>query len=106
VLQSGGEEGMWTFDRYQRWMDQVSDWVRPAQTAVVHPREQRTAVFDVSTHGPAVKPVPIQPAPTKPTPARSGMIDEVIDVPSEDIDLAELAELAKKVMERKPSGSK
>jgi twitching motility protein PilT len=106
VLQSGGEEGMWTFDRYQRWMDQVSDWVRPAQTAVVHPREQRTAVFDVSTHGPAVKPVPTQPAPTKPTPARSGMIDEVIDVPSEDIDLAELAELAKKVMERKPSGSK
>ena len=106
VLQSGGEEGMWTFDRYQRWMDQVSDWVRPAQTAVVHPREQRTAVFDVSTLGPAVKPVPTQPAPTKPTPARSGMIDEVIDVPSEDIDLAELAELAKKVMERKPSGSK
>jgi twitching motility protein PilT len=106
VLQAGGEEGMWTFDRYQRWMDQVSDWVHPAPTAVVHPREQRTAVFDVSTLGPAVKPVPTQSAPTKPTPARSGMIDEVIDVPSEDIDLAELAELAKKVMERKPSGSK
>jgi hypothetical protein len=34
------------------------------------------------------------------------MTDEVIDVPSEDIDLAELAELAKKVVERKPSGSK
>src|ERR1700688_298638 len=29
VLQSGGEEGMWTFERYQRWMDQVNDWVRP-----------------------------------------------------------------------------
>jgi twitching motility protein PilT len=116
VLQAGGEEGMWTFDRYQRWMDQVSDWVRPAKTAVLHPSEQRTAVFDVSTHGPAVKPVPTQPVPTQPapagptpanlTPARSGMIDEVIDVPSEDIDLAELAELAKKVIERKPSGSK
>jgi twitching motility protein PilT len=111
VLQAGGEEGMWTFDRYQRWMDQVGDWVRPAQTAVLHPSEQRKAVFDVSTHGPAVKPVPTQPAPAGPTPAnltpaRSGMIDEVIDVPSEDIDLAELAELAKKVIERKPSGSK
>ena len=111
VLQAGGEEGMWTFDRYQRWMDQVGDWVRPAQTAVLHPSEQRKAVFDISTHGPAVKPVPTQPAPAGPTPAnvtpaRSGMIDEVIDVPSEDIDLAELAELAKKVIERKPSGSK
>src|SRR5271170_804522 len=33
VLQSGGDEGMWTFDRYQRWMEQVQDWVRPTQAA-------------------------------------------------------------------------
>jgi len=33
VLQSGGEEGMWTFERYQRWMDQMTDWVRPAPEA-------------------------------------------------------------------------
>jgi twitching motility protein PilT len=105
VLQSGGEEGMWTFDRYQRWMDQVSDWVRPAQSAVSQPTrtEERNPVFDTL---PPIKPVPIQAAPTKPASARSVMADEVIDVPSEDIDLAELAELAKKVVERKPSGSK
>ncbi len=96
VLQSGGDEGMWTFDRYQRWMDQVSDWVRPAQTAPLH----------ASTQRPAVKPAPVQPVPTKPTPARSGLTDDVIDVPSEDMDLADLAELAKKVFERKPSGSR
>jgi twitching motility protein PilT len=30
VLQSGGESGMWTFDRYQRWLQQKRDWVRPA----------------------------------------------------------------------------
>src|SRR5579863_9837592 len=30
VLQSGGDEGMWTFDRYQRWMEQVKEWVRPS----------------------------------------------------------------------------
>jgi len=96
VLQAGGDEGMWTFDRYQRWMEQVSDWVRPAQTAPLHAATQR----------PAVKPAPVQPAPTKPTPARSGLTDDVIDVPSEDMDLADLAELAKKVFERKPSGSR
>jgi twitching motility protein PilT len=105
VLQSGGEEGMWTFDRYQRWMDQVSDWVRPAPAPVSrHTQiEERNPVFDTS---PAIKPAPLQAAPTKPTPVRSALSDEVIDVPSEDIDLAELAELAKKVVERKPSGSK
>lgn len=30
VILSGGDEGMWTFDRYQRWMEQKADWVRPA----------------------------------------------------------------------------
>ena len=105
VLQSGGEEGMWTFDRYQRWMDQVSDWVHPAPAPISRHThiEERNRLFDTS---PAIKPAPLQAAPAKPAPARSVMTDEVIDVPSEDIDLAELAELAKKVVERKPSGSK
>jgi Tfp pilus assembly pilus retraction ATPase PilT len=30
MLQAGGEDGMWTFDRYQRWLQQKRDWVRPA----------------------------------------------------------------------------
>jgi twitching motility protein PilT len=30
VIQAGGEDGMWTFDRYQRWIEQKRDWVRPA----------------------------------------------------------------------------
>ena len=29
VIQSGGEEGMWTFDRYWRWIEQQKEWVRP-----------------------------------------------------------------------------
>jgi twitching motility protein PilT len=28
VIQSGGEEGMWSFDRYQRWMEQRPGWIR------------------------------------------------------------------------------
>jgi twitching motility protein PilT len=27
VIQAGGDEGMWSFDRYQRWMHQNRDWV-------------------------------------------------------------------------------
>lgn len=28
VIQSGGEEGMWSFDRYRRWIEQRTDWAR------------------------------------------------------------------------------
>src|SRR5882724_7574990 len=35
VIQAGGEDGMWTCDRYQRWMEQKKDWVRAAPTATV-----------------------------------------------------------------------
>jgi twitching motility protein PilT len=30
VLQTGGETGMWNFDRYQRWVAQKADWVQPS----------------------------------------------------------------------------
>jgi twitching motility protein PilT len=29
VLQTGGETGMWNFDRYERWVAQKKDWVTP-----------------------------------------------------------------------------
>jgi twitching motility protein PilT len=29
VLQTGGDVGMWNFDRYQRWVAQKKDWVAP-----------------------------------------------------------------------------
>jgi twitching motility protein PilT len=33
VLQTGGEAGMWNFDRYQRWVAQKTDWVPPTSAA-------------------------------------------------------------------------
>jgi twitching motility protein PilT len=41
VLQSGGESGMWNFDRYQRWVAQKKDWVMPAAAAPL--AEERAA---------------------------------------------------------------
>jgi twitching motility protein PilT len=35
VLQSGGEDGMWSADRYHRWIQQKRDWVRPARSPEV-----------------------------------------------------------------------
>lgn len=45
VIQSGGEEGMWSFDRYQRWMEQQREWIYPpAAIAVGAPMPQRAAI--------------------------------------------------------------
>lgn len=111
VLQSGGEEGMWTFDRYQRWMDQHSDWV--TQTAG-HARDTATTAVDLhklpafaseeKTSNAGIHALP--KATTKTTrlasvaPPSTG--EYVIDVPPEEMDLTQLAELAKKIGERSP----
>ncbi len=35
VLQTGGEAGMWNFERYQRWVAQKKDWVLPTLAAAL-----------------------------------------------------------------------
>jgi twitching motility protein PilT len=97
VLQSGGDEGMWTFDRYQRWMEQVTDWSRPAPAPRPVAEPKHTAAVSTAN---AVR----APARSAPAAAVKQAVphDEVIEVPPEEIDLAELAELARKVAERKP----
>jgi twitching motility protein PilT len=41
VIQSGGEEGMWSFDRYGRWIEQRTDW--PLMGTSSAAEEQRSA---------------------------------------------------------------
>ena len=96
VLQSGGEEGMWTFERYGRWMDQVTDWVRPPASSALRAE---------APPGPR-RPAPAPPrgtsaSPPPPPAGRAAPTDEIIEVPVEDLDLSALAELAKKAIERK-----
>src|ERR1700728_1123539 len=96
VLQSGGDEGMWTFDRYQRWMEQVQDWVRPTQAAAA--RNSADPGLPPRTPGfrPMTKPSPgaplqakaaARPAPAKPARTTSAPADDVFEVPAEDMDL-------------------
>ena len=103
VLQSGGDEGMWTFDRYQRWVEQVSEWVRPStQTATPRDSAGGTLMQRPLSAAPAQSKSSTKPAQSKPKPTHAPA-DDVFEVPAEDMDLADLAELAKKVVERKPS---
>ncbi|MHB8477678.1 MAG: type IV pilus twitching motility protein PilT [Steroidobacteraceae bacterium] len=112
VLQSGGDEGMWTFDRYQRWMEQITEWVRP-QTAMPRNSAERDVTQRSAAYRPRPRPAPGTPAApvqtkfsgksTAPVPKPpQAPADDVFEVPAEEMDLAELAELAKKVVERKP----
>jgi twitching motility protein PilT len=117
VLQAGGEEGMWTFDRYQRWMDQVTDWVRPPTPAALRTQGDAGAAHSAPFRAPLkAAPARVAPASSAPRsplgatpvpgaskPASGRPAEEVIEVPVEELDLASLAELAKKVVERKPS---
>ena len=94
VILSGGEEGMWTFDRYQRWMEQKTDWVRPAPTR--SPSEEVTAVVNVPK-----APPPQASANAAEVLAKDGASEQPTEISiDEDIDPNELAELARKVEER------
>lgn len=98
VIQAGGEDGMWTFDRYQRWIEQKKDWVRPApptasvadepDVVVVTPRPTLTRAA-----APPARPTTVpgrRPVASKPATAPPG--DGPIEIPVEDeLDLAELA---------------
>src|SRR6266404_6866964 len=78
VLQTGGEAGMWNFDRYQRWVAQKTDWVPPTAAAPL-PEER------VAPARPKIQRRDV-PAPAK---------DELLEISIEEN--ADLDELAKRI---------
>jgi twitching motility protein PilT len=102
VIQAGGEDGMWTFDRYQRWIELKKDWMRPASSAA-HAEElekvtlaPRPAVRKAATGKPAA---PESPAPRSSGAAAAPREDPIEISIEENMDLAELA----KEIERRSS---
>jgi twitching motility protein PilT len=87
VIQSGGEEGMWSFDRYQRWIEQYRDWVIPAKIPI--PPEAKPAL--------APQPAIIPPVALAPSTAPYEA-DAATDIESED--LQDIAELARQLEQR------
>jgi twitching motility protein PilT len=97
---------MWTFDRYQRWIEQKSDWVRPAaRTAASASAPEMVKIVKVPRPA-AAAPGSSLPSPNPATaatpsagtsPAPDSSSEITID---EELDLNELAELARKIEER------
>jgi twitching motility protein PilT len=79
VLQTGGEAGMWNFERYQRWVAQKKDWVPPTAAEPLPQEPVRAA--------PPIKRSAPPPAKTA-APATSS---DSIEIPVEEVDLDELA---------------
>jgi twitching motility protein PilT len=94
VIQSGGEEGMWTFDRYQRWIEQQKEWVRPATPSPVA-GDGGIVRAAARLQTPAVRKPAAKPASA--VPAASDVIE--IDEP---LDLEEIAALARKIEQGTP----
>jgi hypothetical protein len=77
---------MWSFDRYQRWMSQHKQWVRPSVATAVVDDPPAAVATPATAAKPAAKRTPVQ------TPTDNAEI--VID---EELDLSEIAELAKRI---------
>jgi twitching motility protein PilT len=88
VIQSGGEEGMWTFDRYQRWMEQQRDWV-PSTAPPAGTLDREDPPRAEMVRAPA----------TPPAAARATSEEITLD---EDVDLHEIEELARQIEQRTP----
>ena len=80
AIQTGGEDGMWTFDRYRRWADERTDWVTKREALT----EDREELAPALPSAPA--PRPTTPSATAPTaaPSSTGAIE--IQGPDEDLD--------------------
>jgi twitching motility protein PilT len=124
VIQSGGEEGMWTFDRYQRWMEQQREWMRPATPPAVAadgeivrsaarvappvgvaPVGRPTPTAAGLAAAPRMAPGGVAGRPGAPTRPRStaGNPDAPEEITiDEDLDLEDIAELARKIERRTP----
>lgn len=88
MIQTGAAEGMWTFDRYSKWMEQKQEWVRPQKGVPPSLVSDPTPEPDQSL----VRSRTI----AKPTPPVSGVRAtttpaSVIEISEEEADLNELA---------------
>ena len=58
VIQTGGEDGMWSFDRYQRWVEQKRDWVKPSQARPIAEDVVAPSVSALESSKPRATPFP------------------------------------------------
>ena len=72
AVDSGGQEGQWTWARYRAWLEQRTDWARPSERSEPVPAEPLHEPLSRPTAPkPAARPVPTPSATAAPKPARA-----------------------------------
>lgn len=103
-LQTGAHDGMWSFERYQRWIDQKRDWIKPSQATPIEDQKLSAPSFGsaVARKSEAHPQLPSHvhahaktSRPRASTPAQDGRIE--IDISDADF---ELEELGKKIAQK------
>lgn len=89
VIQSGGDDGMWTFDRYQRWMEQQREWTRPPPPGSIPD--------DMGAPKAALRPAP---KPSRSTSAAAALHSEGGPIEISIEEEVDLTELAKRIEQR------
>jgi twitching motility protein PilT len=85
VMETGAEEGMWTWQRYRSWMEKKRNWFRPHTTADSADAE------NADVEAAALPPVwPASMGPTKTPPPRSSSDTDRIVIEPDDVSLADL----------------
>jgi len=90
AIQTGGEDGMWAFDRYRRWVDAKKDWVRPSD---VQPLDDHK---DMIRDAPVIAPLKVSaPSSSRPKVSSPSVVSpsqtDRIEISVADDDLEELA---------------
>ena len=82
ALEIGGENGMWTFQRYVTWLEKRTTWYVPGQNAEAPDSEPDEAPSDLPGLASAPKP-PVQEQKTKPATSGQGKAGRIEIEPSE-----------------------
>jgi len=82
ALEIGGENGMWTFQRYGTWLEKRTTWYVPGQNAEAPDSESDEAATDLRPLASAPKP-PVHEQKTKPATPGQGMGGRIEIEPSE-----------------------
>src|SRR5438445_3892110 len=77
ALETGAEHGMWTYQRYQTWMENKKNWFIPSETETAEAEPAEAAPVAplprATAKGPEPTPLPVKP--TTSTPTTSGPIE-------------------------------
>ncbi len=82
MIETGADHGMWTFQRYQRWLDSRRDWHVPSADATTEPESEPEPSSPALASDAGLQPALSRPkaAPAAPGPVGRSHHERAIDI--------------------------